>query len=482
MDYGIVSKILGIILMLESLMMIPSLFISIYNRQTDIVAFIISIVLISTIGYIMYKKNASKKIIKAKEGLAIVALGWLLVSFFGSLPFIISGSIPSLVDAFFETVSGFTTTGSTVIKDIEILPKGILFWRSSTIWIGGMGILVFTVAILPLLGVGGFQIFKAESPGPIKDKIVPRTKDTAKILYITYIAITLIEIILLMLGGMPLYDACIHTFGTVGTGGFSSKNASIGAYNSTYIQLVISLFMILSGVNFSLYFAIYKGKLKDTLRNKELKFYIGLILVSVVLISLNLRLTSYDNMGLSLRDSLFQTSSIITTTGYTTADFNQWPTFSKSILFLLMFIGGCAGSTSGGMKSIRIVVLLKLVKRQIAKIFHPRAIIPIKMNGKTVPSDTIVSITSFSVLYFFIFAIGTIIISLENIGLESAASAVATTLGNVGPGFGFVGPTQNFSGFSDFSTLFMSFLMLLGRLELFTILALIAPKTWKNEV
>lgn len=482
MDYGIVSKILGIILMLESLMMVPSLFISVYNRQSDTLAFIISIVLISTIGFIMYKKNASSKIIKAKEGLAIVALGWLLVSFLGSLPFVISGSIPSLVDAFFETVSGFTTTGSTVIKDIEVLPKGILFWRSFTIWIGGMGILVFTVAILPLLGVGGFQIFKAESPGPVKDKIVPRTKDTAKILYITYIAITLLEIVLLMFGGMPLYDACIHTFGTVGTGGFSSKNASIGAYNSTYIQLVISLFMILSGVNFSLYFAIYKGKLKETLKNKELQFYIGLILVSVILISLNLRFTSYNNMGLSVRDSLFQTSSIITTTGYTTVDFDKWPTFSKSILFLLMFIGGCAGSTSGGMKSIRIVVLLKLVKRQIAKIFHPRAIIPVKMNGKSVPSDTIASITSFSVLYFFIFAIGTIIISIENIGLESAASAVATTLGNVGPGFGFVGPTQNFSGFSDFSTLFMSFLMLLGRLELFTILALIAPKAWKNEV
>ena len=482
MNFGIVIKVLGNILSLEALMMIPSLLVALYYRQYDRGAFLISIILIAIVGYIMSKKSVNSKKIRAKEGLAIVTLGWILVSFFGSLPFVISGSIPSFIDAFFETVSGLTTTGSTLINNVEILPKGILFWRSFTHWIGGMGILVFTLAILPTLGVGGFQIFKAESPGPVKDRIAPKIKDTAKILYTTYISITILEVILLMLGGMTLYESCLHTFGTVGTGGFSSRNLSIGAFDSTYIHIVISIFMILSGVNFSLYFALYKGKWREVLRNKELRFYIGLILATTILIGLNLKFTSYKNIGIALRDALFQTSSIITTTGYATVDFNQWPTFSKSILFLLIFIGGCAGSTSGGMKNIRIVVLLKLVKRQITKTFHPRAMIPVKLDDKSISSDTIASITSFFILYIVIFVLGTIVISLEGIGLESAASAAATTLGNVGPGFGDIGPTHTFSEFSKFNKLFMSFLMLLGRLEMFTILALIAPKTWKNEV
>ena len=271
MNYGMVIKVLGNILSLEALVMIPSLLVALYYKQSDRLAFIISIILIAVIGYIMSKKKVDNKKIRAKEGLAIVTLGWIIVSFLGAMPFVISGSIPSLVDAFFETVSGLTTTGSTLINDIEILPKGILFWRSFTHWIGGMGILMFTLAILPTLGVGGFQIFKAESPGPVKDRIVPKIKDTAKILYITYISITIIEVILLMLGGMTFYESLLHTLGTVGTGGFSSRNASIGAFDSTYIHIVISIFMILSGVNFSLYFALYKGRWKEILKNKELR-------------------------------------------------------------------------------------------------------------------------------------------------------------------------------------------------------------------
>lgn len=482
MNYGIVIKVLGNLLILEALMMIPSLLIAIYHSQSDVLAFVISIILITVLGYIMSRKTAISKRIKAKEGLTIVALGWVLSSFFGSLPFVFSGSIPSLIDAFFETVSGFTTTGATIINDIEILPKGILFWRSFTHWIGGMGILVFTVAILPTIGVGGFQIFKAESPGPVADKIVPRIKDTAKILYMTYITISILEIALLMLGGMTLYEACIHTFGTVGTGGFSSRNASVGAFNSTYIHIVISIFMIMSGINFSLYFALYKGKFKDVIKNEELRLYLGVIFVSTILIGLNLNFSSYNNIGLSLRDALFQSSSIITTTGYATVDFDQWTTFSKAILFLLMFVGGCAGSTGGAIKNIRILVLLKLIKREISKIFHPRAMIPVKMGDKTVASDTIASITSFFALYILLFVVGTIIISLEDIGIESAASSVAATLGNIGPGFGFAGPTHTYSEFSNFSKLVFSLLMLLGRLEIFTIVALIAPKTWKNEI
>lgn len=482
MNYGIVIKVLGKILSLEALLMLPSLLIAVYYGQSDIVAFIKCIILIGVIGYLMTKVKCKNNKINGKEGLAIVTFGWILASFFGALPYVFSGSISSLVDAFFETVSGFTTTGSTLLTDIEIVPKGVLFWRSFTIWIGGMGILVFGVAVLPSIGASGFQIFKAESPGPIKDRIVPKIKETAKILYTTYTIITVIQIVLLVLGGMSLYDSITHTFATVGTGGFSTKNLSVGAYNSSYIHNVISIFMILSGVNFSLYYALYKGKWRDVLKNSELKFYLGLIVTSVIFIAINLLATSYKDVGIALRDSLFQTSTIITTTGFSTVDFDQWPTFSKAILFLLMFVGGCAGSTAGGMKNIRIVALLKLVKRQIVKTFHPRAMIPVKIDGRAISSDTTAGITSFFVLYIGIFVVGTIIISLEGFDLISSASAVATALGNVGPGFGIVGPMLNFSVFSDFSTFLLSILMLLGRLELFTIIALFAPSKWKNEV
>ncbi|OEF97740.1 potassium transporter KefA [Vulcanibacillus modesticaldus] len=481
MNYSIVIKVIGILLIIEAAFMIPAQIIAIFYHQSDSTAFFISIFIIAITGFLMANIKTNDNKIKTKEGLAIVALGWLFSSVFGALPFVISGSIPSYVDAFFETVSGFTTTGATILNDIEALPRGILFWRSFTHWMGGMGILVFTVALLPTIGVGGFQIFKAESPGPIADKIVPHIKDTAKILYITYISFTIIEIILLVLGGMSLYDAALHTFGTVGTGGFSNRNASIGAFDSTYIHLVITIFMILSGANFSLYFAIYKGKWRYVVKNEELRFYLLIILAATVLIGTNIFLTTYDGDLRAFRDALFQVSSIITTTGYTTADFDQWPTFSKSILFVLMFIGGSAGSTGGGMKNIRILVLLKLVKREIAKIFHPRAIIPIKIQNKSLARDINASISSFFVLYLFLFIIGTILISLENIDLESAASAVAATLGNVGPGFGFVGPTRTYSDFSNFSKIILSMLMLFGRLELFTIIALITPKNWRNE-
>ena len=482
MNSGIVIKVLGNLLVLEGLMMIPAFFIALYNKGTDRMSFMITILVTITVGIILSRKKTKNQKIKIKEGLAIVTLGWVFASIFGALPFWLSGSIPSVIDAFFETVSGLTTTGATIVNDIEALPKGILFWRSFTHWIGGMGILVFTVAILPMMGVGGFQIFRAESPGPISDRIVPRIKDTAKILYITYISITFLEIILLMLGGMNLYEASLHTFGTVGTGGFSPKNMSIGSYDSTYIHVVISIFMLVAGTNFSLFYLLYKRKWREVVKNEELKFYLGLVFASTLFIALNLIFTSYSGkIGYAFRDSLFQTSSIITTTGYGTADFDLWPTFSKGILFLLMFIGGCAGSTGGGIKQIRVLIMLKLIKREISKIFHPRAIIPIKLNGKLIANDITASITSFFSLYFLIFIIGTLLISLEDIGLVSSASAVVASLSNIGPGFDFVGPTRNFSEFTYASKCILTFFMLLGRLELFTIVALLAPKKWKNE-
>ena len=482
MNYGIVKKVLGIILIFEALFMVPSLAIATYLNEVDKIPFLICILVTGLIGLIMYYPEVKNRNIRAKEGLAIVAFSWILISFFGSLPFVLSGSIPSFVDAFFETVSGFTTTGATLINSVEILPKGILFWRSFTHWIGGMGILVFMVALLPAIGVGGFQIFKAESPGPTADRFVPRIKDTAKILYITYFSMTLLQIVLLLFGGMSLYESMIHTFGTVGTGGFSNRNLSIGDYNSSYIHVVISIFMILSGINFSLYYVIYKGKWKEALKNEELKLYLGIIVGATLLIALNLKISTFQTMGRALKDALFQVSSIITTTGYATVDFDLWPAFSKSILFLLMFVGGCAGSTAGGMKTIRILVLLKKIKREIGKIFHPRAVIPIKNDGKIVAEETVSGISTFFALYIIIFLVSTVIISLEGIDLASAASSVAVTLGNVGPGFNFVGPRNTFSSFSPYSKLFFSFLMLLGRLELFTIIAFLAPKTWRNEI
>ncbi|NLN41438.1 MAG: TrkH family potassium uptake protein [Clostridiales bacterium] len=483
MNYGIIIKVLGNLLVFEALLMIPASLISLIYRQNDFYAFLISILLTAIVGFIMSRVKGSYKKMKAKDALAIVAIGWLLASFFGSLPFAISGSLPSFVDAFFETISGFTTTGSTVIKDVEILPKGILFWRSFTHWIGGMGIIVFTLAVIPTMGISGFQIFKAESPGPTADKIVPRIKDTARILYTTYIVITIIQTILLVIGGMSLYESVIHTFGTVGTGGYSTRNASIGAYNSTYIHIVITVFMILSGINFSLYYGLVKGKWKEVIRNNELSFYLGIVLCAGLLIGLNIytRTDGYKNIGLAFRDSFFQVSSIVTTTGYATTDFDLWPVFSKTILLLLMFIGGCAGSTSGSVKVIRILVLIKLVKRQVAKIFHPNAYIPIKIDGKVISDDIVTSISSFFILFIIIFVIGILVISLEGLDFESTISVVATSIANVGPGFGFVGPTRNFSSLSAFSKIFLSFLMLIGRLELFTIVALISPKAWKNE-
>lgn len=482
MNYSMVLKNLGILLICEALAMIPSLGVAIGTKGKDEAAFLYTIAILLFLGICTLFIKPKNKTIYGRDGFAIASIGWILASFFGALPFYFSGAVPSLVDSFFEAVSGFTTTGSSIITNVEALPQGLIFWRSFTHWIGGMGILVFTIAVLPTLGVGGFQIFKVESPGPKPDRIVPRVKDTAKILYITYSVITLLEIVLLLLGGMPLFDAAVHTFGTVGTGGFSIKNESIGAYNSTYIHLVIGIFMILSGVNFSLYYSLFKGKVKEVVKNEELRLYMGIILTSVILIALNINKHMYNNFGLSLRDSFFQVGSIITTTGYATVDFDQWPTFSKIILFSLMFVGGCAGSTGGGIKNIRILVLLKLIKREITKIFHPRAVIPIKTEDKVVPNETVASITSFFMLYIIIFVLGTAIISLEGIDFESSAGAVAATLGNIGPGIGLVGPARTYSQFSYGGKLLLSLLMLLGRLELFTIIALLVPSTWRKEI
>lgn len=482
MNYAIVIRVLGILFNIEALLMIPSLLVAmVYRDQKDILSFVITVLIVLATGLLMTFVKPESQRVHAKEGMMIVTIGWIMVSFFGCLPFVLSGSIPSITDAFFESVSGFTTTGATILNNVEALPKGILFWRSFTHWIGGMGILVFTLALLPAFGVGGLQIYKAEATGPITDKIMPRLKDTAKTLYITYIVITVISIVLLVLGGMSFYESCIHTFGTVGTGGFSSRQESIGAYDSTYIHMVIGVLMMLSGVNFSLYYAMYKHKWTDVFKDQELKLYLGIVFGSTLLIALDLFSRSKSALGISLRDAYFQVSSIITTTGYSTVDFDKWSTFSKLILFILMFVGGCAGSTAGGIKNVRILVLLKLIRRETGKIFHPRAVIPVKIGDKAVSEDTVFGITSFVFLYILIFLVGTLIVSLEGVSLVSASGAVAATLGNIGPGFDMVGPTRSYSDFSNFTKWVFSLLMLLGRLELFTVIAVIMPRKWRNE-
>ena len=481
MNYGIVLRVLGNILIVESVLMTPPLFIAINSGGPDKIPFLITIFITGLSGFFLSRTKKKDESIGAKEGLTIVALGWIMISILGAIPLYLANSTPTYIDALFEIVSGFTTTGSTVIGDVEALPLGILFWRGFTHWIGGMGILVFTLALLPTLGIGGFQILKAESPGPVTSKIAPRIKDTAKILYITYISISLVEVTLLKIGGMSLFESFFYTFATVGTGGFATKNTSIGWYNSTYIYIVIGFFMLLSGVNFSMYYAIFKGKWREVIKNEELRLYLIIVIVAISAITMNLYLTDYHTIFDSIKHSFFQVASIITTTGFSSTDFDLWPSFSKGILFLLMFIGGSAGSTAGGMTVIRILVVLKLIKRNILKIFHPRAVIPVKINKKVLPNETIEGINSFLGLYIIIFVLSTIIVSLEGVDLISASSTVAATLGNIGPGFGAVGATQTYAAYSSITKIFLSLLMLMGRLELFTIIALLVPRNWRKE-
>lgn len=480
MNYGIVIKVLGIILLIESVLMSPAIFISHYHSGEAVGSFLITISIMLVMGIAMMNVNSDKESIRAKDGIVIVAVGWVMISVFGALPLYLTDSVPHYVDALFEIISGFTTTGSSVIADVEALDKGILFWRSMTHWIGGMGILVFTLALLPALGVGSLQIFKAESPGPVAGKIVPRMKDTARVLYTTYITITVLQVLFLLFGGVNLLESFVITFGTVGTGGFGPKNDSLGSYSS-YVHIVTGVFMVLSGINFSLYFMVFRKKYKDFLQDRELRLYLFFVFSSVAMIVLNLLITFKGDFFITLRDSFFQVASIMTTTGFSTVDYEQWPSFSKLILFFLMFIGGSAGSTAGGMKVIRILIILKLIKREVSKIFHPRALIPIKVGGKIVSNEVIARINSFLALHLVIFVIGVLVVSLEGVDMITSLSSVSATINNIGPGFGAVGPTMTFADYSIFTKLFLSLVMLLGRLEHFTIIALLVPKSWTRE-
>jgi len=475
-----IFKSIGTVLCIEAACMLPSLLISFIYHEKAATSLIISILITAVIGFVLSRIRASESSIYARDGFAIVALSWILMSIFGAIPFVISGVIPNFADALFECASGFSTTGATILKEIESLPKSILFWRSFTHWVGGMGVLVFMIAILPSVKANTINILKAESPGPSPGKLVPKIHQTAEILYIIYFVLTAIEVLLLIAGGMPLYDALIHAFGTAGTGGFSNRNANIAAYNSVYIDVVITVFMLIFGINFTLYYTILKKNIKSALQDEELRFYLGVVITAIILITFNIYGTVYHSIGESLRYASFHVSSIITTTGFSTADFNLWPRFSQVILVLLMFIGGNAGSTAGGIKCIRMVLLFKIIKREITKINHPRAIQAVKVNGRIVDENILSGVMAFFFFFMVITALSVLLVSLDGYDLVTTSTAVFTCINNVGPGLGMVGPAGNFADLSNLSKVVLTICMIAGRLEIYPIMLLFFPSSWKR--
>ena len=475
-----IAYIIGRILLTEAaLLVLPLLVTFLYGESP--VPFLIPILLLALCGGAMGWKKPKSTALYARDGLAVVALAWICMSLFGALPFVLSGDIPNYVDAFFETVSGFTTTGSSILTEIEPLSRGGLFWRSFTHWVGGMGVLVFVMAILPMNDGHGMHLMRAEVPGPTVGKLVSRMSDTAKILYSIYLVMTVVEIVLLLVGGMPLYDAAIHAFGTAGTGGFSCRNLSVGAYDSVYFDVVIGVFMLLFGVNFNLYYFLLIRRFRDVLHSEELRAYLLIVAASVLAIAVNIS-HLYQSFAASLRYAFFQVSSIITTTGYATADFNAWPAFSKAILVILMFVGACAGSTGGGMKVARIVILAKTSVCDMRKMLHPNAVATVRFEGKHIGEKNIRSVHLFLTVYLIVFTISCLLLSLEEMDLVTTFTAVAACMNNIGPGLEVVGPMGNFAAFSPWAKVLLSFDMLVGRLEIFPMLLLFAPSIWKRKL
>lgn len=470
--------VLGWIMNFQALFLLPSSVVGVTYREQAGFSIIITAILCLAIGLLIISRKPKKTQIYAREGFVIVAFSWIILSVFGALPFRISGTIPSMVDAVFEVASGFTTTGASILSNVEALPHCLLFWRSFTHWIGGMGVLVFVIAVLPLAGGSNMYLMKAESPGPSVKKLVPKVKRTAVTLYVMYLMITLIEIIFLLAGRMPLFDALTLSFGTAGTGGFGVRNDSIASYTA-YQQIVITVFMILFGVNFNVYYLIYRRKLKEIKTCSEVFAYLSIIAVGVILISVNIR-DRYPGVGSAIKNAAFQVGSIITTTGYSTVDFNLWPAFSKTVLVMLMFIGACAGSTGGGIKVSRLMILCKTVTKELDYIVHPNGVKKIKMEGKQLEHSVLRSVNVFMIAYILIFAVSVLLISLDNFDLTTNFTAVAATLNNIGPGLGRVGPASNFGCYSDFSKIILTFDMLAGRLELFPVLILLSRHTWKK--
>lgn len=481
MNIRLVVNLLGKALAVEGALMLPSLLVSLYYDSGDWLALLLAAMLVSAVGgALAMLVRPHNDNLRAREGFAAVALIWVFMSMFGALPFYFHGSIPVYTDCFFETVSGFTTTGATILKDVEALPRGLLFWRSFTHWVGGMGVLVLSLALIPHMGARSQHLLKAESTGPAPGKLVPHIGKSSKILYELYLALSIIHFAALLLCGLDWYDSLIHMFGSAGTGGFSNYNASVGHFQSPAVDAVTATFMLLFGVNFTMYYLLLNKQWRMVLKNEELRLYLGIVAGSVVLIAINI-LPSVGNWWEALRQSYFQVSSIITTTGYSTANFDLWPQLSRTILVVLMLLGACAGSTGGGIKMVRLALLFKAMARQVKQAIRPRSVATIKMDGRPVDEVTISRVLVFFFGYLLIILVAMLIVSVDNFSFETNLTAVLSAISNIGPGLGAVGPTGNFAGFSILSKWVLSICMLVGRLEIYPILMLFAPSIWRKN-
>ena len=477
MNLKVVLKLLGHVTIMEAfVMLLPAFVAFLYGESLK--PFIITIAIVLLIGIVLSNIKATKEFF-IREGFFTVGLIWLASGIFGALPFYFSRYFPSFIDCFFESCSGLTTTGSSILTNIEALPKGILFWRSFTHWLGGMGVLVLATAIIPSTGIKTKYLTQAESPGPVFSKLVPKQAQTSKILYGIYCFLTIAEAVCLKLAGLPWYDSFIHAFGTAGTGGFSNMNASVGAYNSMAVDMIISIFILLFSINFAMYFLIITRRFKEVLKSDELRFFIGVVVFSTVIVSFSL-LKIYPSALEAFRYAFFQVCSIISTTGFSTADWLYWPYICQMCFILLMFCGACASSTGGGMKCSRILVIFKAVKREIHYIIHPRSVEVIKLDGKPVDEKHIHSILTFGCFYLLIVLAGAVVVSLDGFEFSESFTAALTCVSNVGPGLGTFGPAGNFSALSGFSKIVLSFLMIVGRLEIFPILVLLSPSAWRR--
>jgi trk system potassium uptake protein TrkH len=482
MRWRYILNIIGILTFFFGLTMVIPLLVGLYYRDQSVIPLLKSmgITAIAGIGLYFIFRSEKAEVISQREGMAIVAVGWTAVGLFGALPFYFGNGFHGFVDAVFESVSGFTTTGASILTNIEAVSKGLLFWRSFIQWLGGMGIIVLSVAILPFIGVGGMQLYKAEVPSPVPDKLKPRIRDTAMVLWKVYALISLAQTLLLMLGGMDLYDALCHTFTTMPTGGFSTKNASIAHYNSVYFDCVFIFFMLMAGINFSLHYQLLRGKPLIFWKDSECRFFLATVLLLTVVVSLDVYGSVYETIGAALRYGAFQVVSIITTTGYATADYERWPAMSQLILLLCMFFGASAGSTGGGMKCLRIMLCFKYCYRELFSLIHPHAVTQVKISGQTVPEDVLRSVVGFLALYVGLFALSAVVLAGMGVDFITSFAAVAASIGNIGPGFGMVGPVDNYAQIPLMGKWLLIWCMLLGRLEIFTVIILIVPEFWRK--
>lgn len=483
MNRRMVAFLTGHVLLIEIAAMLPALALSLFHQEwASARGFLLTMAIIAAVAACLLLSRPRNKAFYATEGFVVTALSWIGMSFFGGLPFLISGAVPNPFDCFFEVVSGFTTTGASILTDIEALPMGLLYWRSFTHWLGGMGVLVFLLAIIPMGSGEGYSLhlLKAESPGPNVGKLTPKVRQSAKILYEIYVVFSVLEVILLLCGGMPLFDSLCTMFGTAGTGGFSIKNASMAAYPSPYLQNVVTVFMILFGINFNVFYLLLLRQFAQVFRDEELRCYLGILALSTAVITCNV-LPLFRSAGEALHHAAFQVASIMTTTGYSTVDFNQWPELSRGILVILMILGASAGSTGGGMKIARVVISFKSVRKEMSRMMHPRAVRVIHMNGQPLEDTVAKHVSVFMVVYFLIIAASFLIVSLDGKSMVTNATAVISCMNNIGPGLDLVGPMGNFSSFSPLSKMVLSFDMLFGRLEIFPMLILLNPFTWRRR-